>query len=295
MSRMLVSTDDGVHVFASPGAPPSVELAGHAVGASTEYDGRVWAAVDRQAVWRWDADGWSVLANLDDASPTCLAWTTTLLVGTSGAHLLREHDGGLEPVATFDDADGRDDWYTPWGGPPDTRSITEWGDDVYVNIHVGGILRTSDGGASWTPTIDIDADVHQVTVTEGHLLAACASGLAQSDARGATWSMRDDGLETRYARAVAICGDAVLLTASNGPRGGNAAVYRADVAGGPFERRTEPVEGNIDTHCLDALPDGSVAAYGTPDGRLFWSADQGATWEQAGAVNGAVRYVLVLP
>jgi photosystem II stability/assembly factor-like uncharacterized protein len=293
--RLLVATDGGLAVFNSPGATPTVDLEGHSVQAVTEYDGRVWAAVDREAVWRSDADGWSVLANTGGASPTCLAWTTTLLVGTSGAHLLREHDGALEPVASFDEAEGRDDWYTPWGGPPDTRSITEWDDDVYVNVHVGGILRTSDGGASWMPTIDIDADVHQVTVTEGHLFAACASGLAQSDDRGGTWSMRDDGLETRYARSVAICGDAVLLTASNGPRGGNAAVYRADLAGGPFARRTEPVDGNIDTHCLDALPDGSAAAYGTPDGRLFWSADQGATWEPTGAVDGAVRYLLVLP
>jgi photosystem II stability/assembly factor-like uncharacterized protein len=293
--RLLVATDDGLAVFPSVGATPSIELASQAIGALTEYDGRIWAAVDHEAVWRWDTDGWSVLANLGDASPTCLAWTTTLLVGTSGAHLLREHNGELERVASFDDAEGRDDWYTPWGGPPDTRSITEWGEDVYVNIHVGGILRTSDGGASWTPTIDIDADVHQVTVTEEHLFAACASGLAQSVDRGATWSMRDDGLETSYARAVAICGDAVLLSASNGPRGGNAAVYRADLAGGPFARLTEPVDGNIDTHCLDALPDGSAAAYGTPDGRLFWSADQGATWEPAGAVDAAVRYLLVLP
>jgi photosystem II stability/assembly factor-like uncharacterized protein len=207
---------------------------------------------------------------------------------------LRQHGGGLERVEAFDRAEGRGDWYTPWGGPPDTRSITEWGADVYVNVHVGGILRTSDGGASWTPTIDIDADVHQVTVTEGLVLAACASGLAQSEDRGATWSMRDEGLETRYARAVAICGETVLMSASNGPRGGDAAVYRANLTGGAFTRSTEPVGGNIDTHCLDALPDGSAAAYGTPDGLLFWSADQGTTWEHAGSVAGAVRFLLVL-
>jgi HAD superfamily hydrolase (TIGR01509 family) len=30
------------------------------------------------------------------------------------------------------------------------------GDDVYVNVHVGGILHTDDRGATWNPTIDIE-------------------------------------------------------------------------------------------------------------------------------------------
>jgi len=300
MPRMLVATDDGMHVFSSPGTTPSIELAGHAVGALTEYDGRIWAAVDREAVWRWDALGWSVLANLDDASPTCLAWTTTLLVGTSGAHLLREHDGGLEAVASFDNAEGRDDWYTPWGGPPDTRSITEWDDDVYVNVHVGGILRTSDGGASWTRTIDIDADVHQVTTSERLVIAACAGGVAVSSDRGATWTYRTDGLDTRYSRAVAVCGDVLLASASRGPRGGGAAVYRGVLdADGALERcrdgLPEAFDGNIDTYRLDALRLGTVAAFGTEGGQVFVSHDAGGTWSHLADGLGEVRRVLVTP
>jgi hypothetical protein len=52
------------------------------------------------------------------------------------------------------------------------RSIANWDDDLYANVHVGGILRTADGGETWTPTIDIDADVHHVTTAEGIVLAA---------------------------------------------------------------------------------------------------------------------------
>ena len=101
-----------------------------------------------------------------------------------------------------------------------------------MNVHVGGILRTDDGGGAWTPTIDIDADVHHVTTAEGMVLAACAGGLSVSTDRGVTWSTRTDGLDARYSRAVAVCGDAVLVSASNGPRGGKAAVYRGPLAGG---------------------------------------------------------------
>src|SRR6185503_2199998 len=102
-------------------------------------------------------------------------------------------DGGdLVPIQSFDDVEGRDDWFTPWGGPPDTRSMSEWDDDVYVNVHVGGIVRTDDGGETWMPTIDIEADVHQVTTAEGVVLAASAGGLATSADRGGTWNHRTD-------------------------------------------------------------------------------------------------------
>ena len=134
-------------------------------------------------------------------------------------------------------------------------------------MHVGGILHTEDRGNSWNPTIDIDADVHQVATTEELVLAACAGGLAISADRGATWTMRSEGLDAPYSRAVAVCGDAVLVSASNGPRGGRAAVYRGALGGGSFERCTaglpEWFDDNIDTYCLDALNDGSFAAFGT--------------------------------
>ena len=37
-------------------------------------------------------------------------------------------------------------------------------------------------------------------------------------------------------------------------------------------------DDNIDSSCLDAPPDGSVAAFGTSDGRVFASTDMGASW-----------------
>jgi len=225
--------------------------------------------------------------------------TDGVLVGSSEARLFRVGGAGLEPVGSFDHADGRPSWYTPWGGPPATRSISEWGQNVYVNVHVGGILRTDDGGETWTPTIDIDADVHQVATAEGLVLAACAGGLAVSTDRGGDWALRFDGLEARYSRAVAVCGDSVLLTASSGPRGGRAAMYRGDLAGGPLERcgggLPEWFDDNIDTYWLDALPDGSFAAFGTSDGRVFVSEDAGTTWSEPVSELPPVRRVLVLP
>jgi len=67
-------------------------------------------------------------------------------------------------------------------------------------VHVGGVLHTGDSGATWSPTIDIDADVHQVATADGLVLAAGARGLSTSTDKGVTWSLRTDGLDARYSR-----------------------------------------------------------------------------------------------
>jgi len=299
--QVLVATRDGLRTFDDGGSPGPVHHGGRDVTAVAP-DGRdVFAILDGAEVWREPAgaDEWNRLGAVDGHRATCIAVTDEVVVGSSEARLFRVVDGGgLEPIAAFDQAEGRSSWYTPWGGPPDTRSISEWGKDVYVNVHVGGILRTDDRGETWTPTIDIDSDVHQVATAEGLVLAACAGGLAASPDRGATWTLRHQGLEARYSRAVAVCGDAVLISASNGPRGGRAAVYRGGLEGGPFERcrngLPEWFDDNVDTKCLDALPDGSFAAFGTSDGRVFGSADGGASWAELASLLPPVRGVLVL-
>jgi hypothetical protein len=298
MVRILIATRDGLHTFDERGHEGAADLS-RDVSAVVRDGNELWAIVDHAELWHAPEDEWRHVATLEGADAKCLAMTDAIHVGSSGARLFRLIDGTLEPVAAFDAAEGRDTWYTPWGGPPATRSISEWDDDVFVNVHVGGILRTSDGGASWTPTIDIDADVHQVATAEGLVLAAGAYGLSTSTDRGATWSLRDEGLEAPYARAVVVCGDRVLVSASDGPRGGHAGVYRAGLESGAFERcragLPEWFDDNIDTSCLDALNDGSYAAFGTGDGRVFGSDDGGETWLEVATGLPPINHLLIVP
>ncbi len=298
MPRTLVGTRDGL-LAVGAGGPVASQLTGRSVTAVTRDGPELWAIVERSEIWHAPEDDWGRVATLEGLEATCLAMTDALHVGSSEARLFRLADDVLEPVVGFDDAEGRSEWYTPWGGAPATRSLSEWSDDVYVNVHVGGILHTGDHGRTWHPTIDIDADVHQVATAQGVVLAACAGGLAMSDDRGTTWTFRSDGLEAPYSRGVVVCGDAVLVSASDGPRGGRAGVYRGDLHRGAFERCTTGLPGwfddNIDTHCLDALNDGSFAAFGTSDGRLFGSEDAGSTWHELSSDLGAIQHVLVLP
>ncbi|HWC32999.1 MAG TPA: hypothetical protein VG709_07715 [Actinomycetota bacterium] len=219
------------------------------------------------------------------------------LVGTSAARLLRLRDRDLEPVAAFDRVPGRDAWHTPWGGPPDTRSLARDAEGtVYVNVHVGGIVRSREG--RWEPTIDIDTDVHHVVAhpeRAGALFAACAYGLATSTDGGDSWRIDDEGLHGSYCRAVAVAGDTMVVTASTGPFTRRAAVYRAAVGGGSFERCTEGLPewftSNIDTYCLAAAEE--VVAIATDDGAVYRSDDEGATWRQVAERLPAIHAIVV--
>jgi len=299
VARILVGTKDGLHELDAAGRALAVHLAGSSVTDVVRDRDELWAIVDRRELWHAPGRDWRHVATIDGPTGTCIAMTDAIHVGTSEAHLLRLVDGALERVDAFDAAEGRGSWYTPWGGPPATRSMSEWGEDVYVNVHVGGIVRTSDAGASWTPTIDIDADVHQVATAEGLVLAAGAHGLSLSADRGSTWSLRDDRLERSYCRAVVVCGDRLLVSGSDGPRGGHAGVYRVDPTSGPFERCRDGLpdwfDDNIDTYCLDSLNDGSCAAFGTTDGRVYGSDDRGDTWTLLATLPNPVQRTLLAP
>jgi len=165
---------------------------------------------------------------------------------------------------------------------------------------VGGIPRSVDAGASWAPTIDIEADVHQVVAHPTQpdvVLAAGAVGLAVSVDGGSSWRIERDGLHATYARAVAVAGDRVLVSVSNGPRGGRGAVYRGGLEpGATFERCTEGLpewfDGNIDSGWLDAR--GSEVAFGTGDGEVFVSQDAGERWTRAATDLPSIRAVRLL-
>ena len=250
-------------------------------------DGSLWCVVgDATIATSPDGRDWEVAASIPDLTARCvLPVGADALVGTSEAGLFRVRRGGAERISGFDVVRGRDDWYTPWGGPPDTRSLArDPSGTLFANVHVGGIPRSADEGTSWEPTIDVDEDVHQVIASGDLLLAACAHGLAVSRDRGESWRIDADGLHGPYCRATAVCGDTILVSASTGPFTRQAAVYRRPLASeGPLERclggLPEWFGSNIDTHCLAATD--TTAALSTGEGDVWLSTDQGATWELA--------------
>jgi hypothetical protein len=290
MGTILVGTDDGLHQVGG-----ASWLRGRAVVALARGQEALWAVTDGRELWREPRDQ-SDPVGAAEARLNCVdAGAGEVVAGTAGAHLVRLEDGELRWVDPFDRAEGRDGWYTPWGGPPDVRSLArDATGTLWVNVHVGGILRAEHGGERFTPTIDVDADVHEVAVDPaGRVLAATAYGLAESDDRGATWRFGTEGMHASYCRAVAVAGEHVMVTCSTGPRGGQAGIYRRPLADveAPFGRcrggLPEWFDRNLDTGCLDA--DGELVAFGTADGEVYSSADTGATWDRVAAGLPPVR------
>lgn len=294
---VLVATDGGLVHVGDRSTPPLEEPVTHVAAAP---GGPPWALGERGALWRSHAGRWERVAEVEGLRGNCVLplGDGTVYVGTSEAHLLRLRDGSLERVPSFDRAEGRDRWFTPWGGPPDVRSVAaDPAGFLYANVHVGGVLRSQDGGEGWEPTpLDIETDVHQVLAHPGRpgtVLAATAFGFAVSGDAGDTWELHDRDLHATYCRAVAIADQEPLVSASRGHHGREAALYR--FAGGRFQRCRDGLpewfDDNVDTHCLDAR--GAVAALGTSAGDVFLSRDAGVSWERAAEGLEPVRGVLL--
>jgi photosystem II stability/assembly factor-like uncharacterized protein len=287
--RIFLGTASGLWTLDGETAHEVETFAGHAVTALAVDGERAWAVVDGSALWQLRERTWRRRATLQAPPATCLAPTRDgLLVGTEQAHLLRISDAGVARVDAFETVEGREAWYTPWGDPADVRSIAVARDGaIHVNVHVGGVARSRDGGQSWTATVDIEQDVHQVAAhpTDSNVvLVASAEGFGISRDGGDSWTFVTAGLHAHYCRAVAVAGEHVLLSAATGFRGRRSAIYRARLEGEPrFERcRTglpQWFDDNIDTACLAAT--GPLAVFATADGRVYRSRDAGVGWELA--------------
>lgn len=225
----------------------------------------------------------AVLAGL--RAESAAATSHGLVVGSSEAHLLSWPD--LEPIAGFDEVAGREDWFTPWGAPADVRSIAAGPDGTtYVNVHVGGVVVSSDG-TSWSDTMDIRNDVHEVIAhpdRAGVAMVAAAVGLGVTTDGADSWDWHEQGLAGSYMRAIAVSGSGVLASASAGSGGARAAVYRWDLdERGAFSKCTtglpEWFGDNVDTNCVDL--DGAEAVIGAPDGTVWHSSDGAESWEEA--------------
>ncbi len=294
-TNLWIGTRNGLYRLTSDDRE---QLAEDAVQALTPAKDGWWAILGRHTIWRFNRKGeGEQVASLKALRLTCLLPAARgLLVGAAEAGLYRLTDGTLERVTSFDAAPGRDTWFTPWGGPPDVRSMTSSAaGELYINVHVGGVLRSDEQGGSWTPTLEIHADVHQVLCDQrsGTLLAPSARGLGMSQDGGQSWSFETDGLHATYMRAVAVAGETILASTSTGPSAGaRAALYRRPLKGAePFERCEQGLpewfHGNIDTHCLEAA--GAHAVFGTDEGALYESRDSGRSWTQLTADLPPIR------
>jgi hypothetical protein len=293
---ILVATwENGL--FSVTGQTVRQELANQPLrGLVADGRGGALAIVGGHALCRRSLDGeWTTVAESECDLSCSVPMGDVVFVGTDDAQILRlDPDGPPQRLAGFDAVEGRDRWYAGsaivdgkvMGPPLGVRSMTATCDGAVLlaNVHVGGIPRSTDGGVTWHPTIDIDHDVHQVAAhpTRPELvIAAAAVGLCISQDAGASWTVEQRGLHALHCSAVAFGRHDLFVSASADPFAAQGAVYRRPIdSDGPLQ----PLDGGMprwtsgsaDTDCI-ATRD-SMTAMIDRSGRLYVSHDDGVTW-----------------
>ena len=289
---LVIATADGLRLPTRTDAA----LAGQRIDSIAVDGDTLWILTSSDELFRvrGTGDGERVTA-LRDGSATCVhVHRGAVYVGGDDAGLWRLRDKELEPVESFQQAPTRADWSTPWGGPPSVLSMASHADDLYVGVHVGGIIRSSDDGETWTDTIDLDVDVHQVVVADDGVVWAATGhdALAASDDRGSSWTFHAEGLHATYSLALALTSAGVLTGASSGHAGRDGAVYLFD--GARFERvegLPESLRGAVGPRQI--VGDGNQAALIAPGGAVYVSDDGGRVWHALDHVEGATALALV--
>jgi hypothetical protein len=171
---------------------------------------------------------------------------------------------------------------------------------LLANVHVGGIPRSTDGGATWQATIEIDTDVHEVRAHPDRseiVMAAAAVGLCISRDGGATWVVEREGLHATYCSAVAFAGEDVFVAASQDHFAAKGRIYRRSVdAHGPLVAVgagfPEWLDGIADTGCI--ATNGAAVAIADKNGSVHVSADAGHGWSRWGGGLPSPSGVLIV-
>jgi photosystem II stability/assembly factor-like uncharacterized protein len=163
-------------------------------------------------------------------------------------------------------------------------------DLLLLGIELGGLMRSTDGGATWQDhRPGAQPDVHSLAWhprVPGHAYEAGGGGAAFSANGGETWQPADEGRDRHYTWSVTVDPDdpdCWYLSASTGPyaahgsRDPQARIYRRR-DGEPWR----PLAGGL-PEPLPAMPyallatDGRLFA-GFADGQIWESRDRGDSW-----------------
>jgi photosystem II stability/assembly factor-like uncharacterized protein len=234
--------------------------------------------------------------------------------GSQPSALFRSEDGGehFELVRSLWDHPHRPDWSAGFGGqaihtvlphPQDAERVT-------VAMSTGGVYRSEDAGKSWTasntgvkayflpdPWPEFGQCVHKVArdaADPDRLFLQNHHGVYRSDDDGRSWQSIADGLPADFGFTIVahphrgdvaynfpITADGKRVPPNNACR-----VYRTEDAGATWTALTDglPQEEYFDIVLRDAMcaddADPAGVYFGTRNGQLFASPDEGESWMQ---------------
>ena len=227
---------------------------------------------------------------------------SVIYVGTEPSRLYRtENDGQTwEDFPELPALPSSDTWsFPPRPWTHHTRWITPHATDpsiLYVGIELGGVMRSTDGGATWEdrkPGAYTDSHairVHHDATTR--VYEAAGQGVAMSDDEGESWRPVDEGMDRHYSWGLAIDPadpDLWYVSASHGARyaharNGNAQghIYRKRGAE-PFELLNSDLDNPLSymPYSLLTLRERpGVLLAGMQDGEIRMSDDEGDSWRR---------------
>jgi photosystem II stability/assembly factor-like uncharacterized protein len=271
---------------------------------------RVYAGLREHGVRRTD-DGGATWIDCAPPEPGVFSLAVSaadgaVYAGTEPSRLFRSDDRGASwrELETLLDLPSQPTWSFP---PRPWTSHVRWiapsphdGDLILVGIELGGLMRSTDGGATWADhRPGAQRDVHSLAWhphVPGRAYEAGGGGAAFSEDAGETWQAADDGRDRHYTWSVAVDPhdpDLWYVSASTGPF---AAHGRRDPQARIYRRRArEPwsaLGGGLPDP-LTAMPyalaaaDGRLFA-GLADGQVWESRDRGDTWRACVPSGGSL-------
>ena len=304
MSGLFVATGESLVEVAGGKVEILLERPGlHAVALDPDRPERLLAGCRGGGIWESEdyGAGWcdTGLPAQDVFSVAVSPADGALYAGCEPSALWVRRDGAWEELSALRELPSAPTWsFPPRPWTSHVRWIAPSPDDaqlVLAGIELGGLMRTTDGGATWADhRPGAQKDVHQLAwhpTSPGRAYEAGGGGSAWSRDAGETWEPADEGRDRHYTWALAVDPadpDCWYISASTGPfeahgsRPAQAALYRWR-GDGPWEELDLGLERPLATmpYAL-AATNGRLVA-GLRDGRLFESVDNGDSWRQLAA------------
>jgi photosystem II stability/assembly factor-like uncharacterized protein len=297
----------------------------YAGGGSPWYGPAVWRSDDLGRTWTHSSEG---LTYGDDGPSIPTVWNVTpsaggILAGVEPAGLFRSTDGGAtwRHVSALRDHPSRPEWQPGAGGLCLHSIVVDPADAerLWVGISAVGVFQSEDGGATWaTRNNGVRAEfsperypefgqcVHKLVHGAGDrnlLYQQNHCGVYRSTDGGAAWEEITPGLPSEFGFPMVAHPanpDRVWTIPLNGADQGrfmpnaSAGVWRTSDSGASWERLGTglPQEDAWltvlrEAMAIDPLTPAGIY-FGTEQGTLFGSADEGESWRQIAADLPAV-------
>jgi photosystem II stability/assembly factor-like uncharacterized protein len=267
--------------------------------------GGLWCSTDGGGTWEQGGAGITrpIVTAVTVSASDRVDGHGVVYVGTQMSAVFRSDDAGrtFTELTGFQTIPSRERWAFPPG--PDTHHVCSLAtavdpDVLLVGVEQAGVLRTEDGGRTWTDLDPIaDPDPHSMHVHPGAPGRVYLSGgvsYCQSDDSGRTWSRPVDGLNVCYFDRMAVAPgdpDTLVVSAGREPFSGHGVLPGVTPWSTVFRR----TNGGTWREVTDGLPprDGTPMGtfgttpaeplsffYITPTGDLYRSADGGEQWRE---------------